>query len=79
VVQQLPPNFLVWKTYGNFQVSWRMDQTPVTCRLTPGDLSIFFFFMTSIWAGKIFEFLPKRFRDAWLFRGAVSHLMRRIV
>jgi hypothetical protein len=28
--------------------------------------------------GKIFEFPPKRFRDPWLARGDVGHLMRRI-
>jgi hypothetical protein len=38
----------------------------------------FFFFLREHLGGKIFEFLPKRFRDAWLARGDVGHLMRRI-
>jgi hypothetical protein len=38
----------------------------------------FFFFYENTLGGKIFEFPPKRFRDSWLARGDVDHLMRRI-
>jgi hypothetical protein len=38
----------------------------------------FFFFFENTLGGKIFEFPPKRFRDPWLARGDVGHLMRRI-
>jgi hypothetical protein len=40
---------------------------------------IFFFFRRVYLGGKIFEFPPRRFRDAWLARGEVGHLMHRLV
>jgi hypothetical protein len=39
----------------------------------------FFFFRRVHLGGKIFEFPPKRFRDVWLARGDIRHLMRRSV
>jgi hypothetical protein len=53
----------------------------LACRLVHGNLLsffFFFFFFENTLGGKIFEFPPKRFRDPWLARGDVGHLMRRI-
>jgi hypothetical protein len=51
----------------------------LACRLVHGDfVEFFFFFFENTLGGKIFEFPPKRFRDSWLARGDVDHLMRRI-
>jgi hypothetical protein len=79
VTQQLPPNFLVYKTYGNFRALWRTGQTSLHADSYTGTLlSFFFFFFENTLGGKIFEFPPKRFRDSWLARGDVDHLMHRI-
>jgi hypothetical protein len=78
VTQQLPPNFLVDKTYGNFRALRRTGQTFLHAdSYIRGLVEFFFFFFFRVHlSGKIFfEFPPKRFRDAWLARG---HLMRRI-
>jgi hypothetical protein len=79
------PQFPCLEDYGNFHVLRRMDQTLKTSCLVHGDLSVilFFFFLSFffdryIWAGKFFNFPPKRFRDASLAQGSVGHLMHQI-
>jgi hypothetical protein len=77
VTQQLPPNFLVDRTYGNFRALRRTGQTFLHVDSYIRELVEFFllFFSSTFERENFFEFPPKRFRDAWLARG---HLMRRI-
>jgi hypothetical protein len=85
MVQQLPPNFLVWKTmeismcYGEWIKLPKLTLIPGTRRLSRLYLNkeFFFFFVGYIWAGKILNFPAKRFRDASVAQGGFDHLMHR--